>query len=139
MGETSGNSAWFPTYDFPNDKESWELLATVPARMTVVSNGRLVSDVRNKDGSHTTHWSQELPSATYLISVAIAPYARIHDQWRGIPVDYYVYHEDSALARPLFGYTPTSSRRTRSSPASSIRGPSTRRRPSPTSSAARRW
>ena len=53
--------------------------------MTVVSNGRLVSDVRNKNGSHTTHWLQALPSATYLISVAIAPYARIHDQWRGIP------------------------------------------------------
>ena len=38
--------------------------------------------------------------------MTIAPYARIHDRWRGIPVDYYVYHEDSALARPLFGYTP---------------------------------
>ena len=106
MGETTGNSAWCPTYEFPNDKETWELLATVPARMTVVSNGRLVSDARNKDGSHTTHWSQEQPSATYLISVTIAPYARIHDHWRGRPVDYYVYHEDSALARPLFGYTP---------------------------------
>ncbi len=106
MGETTGNSAWFPTYESPNDKETWEVIATVPARMTVVSNGRLVSDARNSNGSHTTRWSQEQPSATYLISIAIAPYARIHDQWRGIPVDYYVYHEDSALARPLFGYTP---------------------------------
>ncbi|MDQ2768824.1 MAG: HEAT repeat domain-containing protein, partial [Gemmatimonadota bacterium] len=106
MGETTGNSAWFPTYDYPNDKETWELLATVPARLTVVSNGRLVGDVKNKDGSHTTHWSESQPSATYLISMTIAPYARIHDQWRGIPVDYYEYHEDSALARPLFGYTP---------------------------------
>jgi len=106
MGETTGNSAWFPTYDFPNDKETWELLATVPTRFTVVSNGRLVSDVKNKGGTHTTHWSQEKPSATYLISMSVAPYARIHDQWRGIPVDYYVYHEDSALARPLFGFTP---------------------------------
>jgi aminopeptidase N len=106
MGETTGNSAWFPTYDYPNDKETWEITATVPAKMTVVSNGRLVSDVRNKNGSHTTHWSQEQPSATYLISLTVAPYARLRDRWRGIPVDYYVYHEDSALARPLFGYTP---------------------------------
>jgi aminopeptidase N len=106
MGETTGNSAWFPTYDYPNDKETWELIATVPSRMTVVSNGRLVSDAKNRDGTHTTHWSQELPVSTYLISMTIAPYARIHDQWRGLPVDYYVYHEDSALARPLFGYTP---------------------------------
>ena len=106
MGETTGNSAWFPTYDFPNDKESWELVATVPSRMTVVSNGRLMSDVKHRDGTHTTTWREELPSSTYLISMTVAPYARIHDQWRGIPVDYYVYHEDSALARPLFGYTP---------------------------------
>jgi aminopeptidase N len=106
MGETRGNSAWFPTYEYPNDKETWEITATIPAKMTVVSNGRLVSDVRNRDGSHTTHWSQEQPSATYLISLTIAPFARIHDQWRGIPVDYYVYHEDSALARPLFSFTP---------------------------------
>ena len=62
---------------------TWEVLATVPARFTAVSNGRLVSDVRNKDGSHTTHWSQEQPSATYLISLIVAPFARIHDQWRG--------------------------------------------------------
>jgi aminopeptidase N len=38
--------------------------------------------------------------------MSVAPYARIRDRWRGIPIDYYVYHEDSALARPLFGYTP---------------------------------
>ena len=106
MGETTGNSAWFPTYEYPNDKESWELIATVPSAMTVVSNGKLVSDVKNRDGTHTTHWSEELPASTYLISMTVAPYARIHDTWRGIPVDYYVYHEDSALARPLFGYTP---------------------------------
>ena len=106
MGETTGNSAWFPTYDFPNDKESWELTATVPTALTVVSNGRLVSDVRQAKGMHTVRWRQELPSATYLISLTIAPFARIHDQWRGKPVDYYVYHQDSALARPLFGYTP---------------------------------
>jgi aminopeptidase N len=106
MGETTGNSAWFPTYDYPNDKESWELIASVPARMTVVSNGRLMSDVKHRDGTHTTRWREELPASTYLISMTIAPYARIHDKWRGMPVDYYVYHEDSALARPLFGFTP---------------------------------
>ncbi len=31
---------------------------------------------------------------------------KVSDRWRGIPVDYYVYPEDSALARPLFGSTP---------------------------------
>ncbi|MBX6330606.1 MAG: HEAT repeat domain-containing protein, partial [Gemmatimonadaceae bacterium] len=106
QGEAQNNHDWFPTYDFPNDKMTWELLATVPDSLTAISNGRLVSDQRNRDHTHTLHWSQEQPSATYLVSLIVGPYARIHDTWRGIPVDYYVYREDTALARPLFHVTP---------------------------------
>ena len=106
QGEAQNNHDWFPTYDFPNDKMTWELLPTVPDSLTAISNGRLVSDQRNRDHTHTLHWSQQQPSATYLVSLIVGPYARIHDTWRGIPVDYYVYREDTALARPLFHVTP---------------------------------
>src|SRR5437773_1756346 len=106
QGEDHDNHLWFPTYDFPNDKMTWEVVATVPKGMTCVSNGRLVSDVTGKDGSRTLDWLQDKPSATYLVSIIVAPLARIHDPWRTTPVDYYVYHEDSALARPLFKPTP---------------------------------
>jgi aminopeptidase N len=51
-------------------------------------------------------WRQAKPSATYLVSLIVAPLAKITDTWRGVPVDYYVYREDSALARPLFHVTP---------------------------------
>src|SRR5881628_132044 len=42
QGEDHNNHFWFPTYDFPNDKMTWELAATVPRQYSVVSNGRLV-------------------------------------------------------------------------------------------------
>ncbi|HEV8380154.1 MAG TPA: M1 family aminopeptidase [Gemmatimonadales bacterium] len=106
QGEDHDNHYWFPTYDFPNDKMTWELVATVPKGMTAVSNGRLVSDLTARDGSRTLDWLQDKPSATYLVSIVVAPLAKVHDVWRNIPVDYYVYHEDSALARPLFKATP---------------------------------
>jgi aminopeptidase N len=106
QGEDHDNHFWFPTYDFPNDKMTWEVVATVPKGMNAVSNGRLVSDVTAKDGSRTLDWLQDRPSATYLVSLVVAPLAKIHDAWRNVPVDYYVYHEDSALARPLFKITP---------------------------------
>jgi aminopeptidase N len=106
QGEDHNNHDWFPTYDFPNDKMTWELIATVPSGMNAVSNGRLVSDVTSRDGARTVHWRQDKPSATYLVSLIVAPLAKIHDQWRGVPVDYYVYHDDSTLARPLFKVTP---------------------------------
>ena len=105
-GGTDGNPRWIPTWGAPNDKETWEVLATVPARLTVVSNGRLVGDRPSPGGMHTVHWSQEKPASTYLISLVAAPLARIRDRWRGRPVDYYVYREDSTRARPLFGRTP---------------------------------
>ena len=105
-GGTDGNPRWLPTLAAPHDKATWELIATVPAALTVVSNGRLVSDKAVAGGLHTTHWSQGKPASTYLISLVAAPLLRIPDRWRDIPLSYYVYPEDSALARPLFGMTP---------------------------------
>src|SRR5205807_1903146 len=43
QGEDHNNHFWFPTYDFPNDKMTWELAATVPRQYSVASNGRLVT------------------------------------------------------------------------------------------------
>ncbi|HEX4684565.1 MAG TPA: M1 family aminopeptidase [Gemmatimonadaceae bacterium] len=106
QGEDMDNHFWFPTYDFPNDKATWELDATVPRGFTAVSNGALVGDTPESNGSHTLHWSQAKPSATYLVSLIVAPLVKVHDAWHGIPVDYYVYAKDSALAWRLFHVTP---------------------------------
>jgi aminopeptidase N len=105
-GGTDGNPRWIPTYGAPHDKATWEVIATVPARLTVVSNGRLVSDRRVAGGLRTTHWAQEKPASTYLISLVAAPLVKLRDRWRDVPLEYYVYPEDSARARPLFGLTP---------------------------------
>jgi aminopeptidase N len=105
-GGTDGNPRWIPTYGPPHDKATWEVIATVPRRFTVVSNGRLVSDRPLAGGLRRTHWSQEKPASTYLISLVVAPLVKLRDAWRDVPVDYYVYREDSALARRLFGVTP---------------------------------
>ena len=105
QGEDHDNHFWFPTYDFPNDKMTWELSATVDRNDMAVSNGRFVSDVK-QGATHTLTWNQDRPSATYLVSLVVAPLARIHDTWEGIPVDYYTYHEDSSKAWRLFHETP---------------------------------
>jgi len=97
QGEDHDNHFWFPTYDFPNDKMTWEVIATVDKSDFAVSNGRLVSDVAH-GATHTLTWNQDRPSATYLVSLVVAPLAKIHDTWQGVPVDYYTYHDDSTKA-----------------------------------------
>jgi aminopeptidase N len=105
QGEDHDNHYWFPTYDFPNDKMTWELVATVPANDLAISNGSLVSNVV-AGPNRTMTWNQASASATYLVSLIVAPLAVIHDTWQGIPVDYYTYHEDSTRAWRLFHVTP---------------------------------
>ena len=106
QGEDMDNHFWFPTYDFPNDKATWELDAVVPAGYTAVSNGALVSQTPGPGGSRTFHWNEARPSATYLVSLIVSRLAKVHDTWRNVPVDYYVYPQDSALAWRLFHVTP---------------------------------
>src|SRR4029077_5586548 len=36
QGEDNNNHYWFPTYDYPNDKMTWELAAPAPQQYTVV-------------------------------------------------------------------------------------------------------
>ena len=71
-GGTDGNPNWIPTQIAPHDKATWDVLATVPAELTVVSNGRLVSD-RRRGSLHTVHWAQEQPASMYLLSIVAAP------------------------------------------------------------------
>ncbi|MEO8090698.1 MAG: M1 family aminopeptidase [Gemmatimonadales bacterium] len=114
-GGTDGNPNWIPTYAGPNDKATWELIARLPVNLSVVSNGRLVSDRPDPPAraagkaaarTHTVHWYQGQPASTYLISLAAAPFRKVSDRWRGVPLDYYVYPEDVGQARRLFGVTP---------------------------------
>ncbi len=105
QGEDDNNHYWFPTYDFPNDKMSWDMVVTVPKGFTAVSNGTLESDETGARG-RTMHWHQAKPSTTYLVSLIVAPLVKVSDTWRNTPVDYYVYPEDSTLAPRLFNVTP---------------------------------
>jgi aminopeptidase N len=113
-GGTDGNPNWIPTYAAPHDKATWDLVARVPSALTVVSNGRLISDTRDrgarggrssKAATHTVHWRQERPASTYLISLVAAPLKKVTDRWRDVPLEYYVSPADLPLARRLFGVT----------------------------------
>jgi len=98
---------WFPCFDYPNDKATSEIVATVKAGLKVASNGRLVGVLEDPAaGTVTYHWSQELPHSTYLIFLAAAPYVVVRDYYRTLPVNYWVYPGDEAKARPTYGKTP---------------------------------
>jgi len=107
QGEAIETRSWVPTYDAPNDKTTWEYLVTADTGLSVLSNGRLVEVATTADGAHQVwHWSQELPASTYLYSVVVGPFAVLRDQWRGIPVEYWVATDTTDAGWRSFGETP---------------------------------
>lgn len=106
QGETQSNSVWFPTLDVPNQKMTQELRITIEDRFKTLSNGLLVSSVKNTDGTRTDIWKQDLPHAPYLVMMAIGEYAIVKDSWRGREVSYYVEPKFEGVARRIFGNTP---------------------------------
>jgi len=98
---------WFPCFDYPNDKVTNEIVATVKSGLKVAANGRLVSVVESRPaGTVTYHWSQELPHSTYLIFLAAAPYVVVQDSYKTLPVNYWVYPQDEKKAIATYGKTP---------------------------------
>jgi len=73
QGEASWNSLWFPCHDWPNERLTTEIIATVPTGFEVVSNGRLLTKEPAKDNDKLTawHWLQDKPHANYLVMLAI--------------------------------------------------------------------
>jgi aminopeptidase N len=97
---------WIPCYDYPNQKQTTEVIATVPGNWFALSNGRLLRDKKNRDGTRTFHWHQDRPHATYLITLAAGEFARIDASRPDLTVDYYVEEKDLEDGRRTFARTP---------------------------------
>lgn len=111
QGETQANSVWFPTIDSPNAKTTQEIYITVKDKYVTLSNGDLISSKKNKDGTRTDYWKQDLPHAPYLFMMAIGEYSIVKDSYTKkdgskIEVNYYVEPEYEKDAKGIFGETP---------------------------------
>ncbi|MFZ0499043.1 MAG: M1 family metallopeptidase [Steroidobacteraceae bacterium] len=106
QGEPEFNHYWFPCWDYPNDMSTSETVTTVPAGQVVVSNGKLLS-VKRAAGQVTYDWVESVPHSSYLLSLAIGPWAKTSDSYKGKPVDYYVPRGVAAAeVKRLFHLTP---------------------------------
>ena len=106
QGETEATSVWCPTIDRPNQKTTNEILMRVPAKWVTLSNGKLVKQTPNTDGTRTDHWKMEQPHAPYLFFMGAGEMSVVKDLWKGKEVSYYVEKEYASVAKKIFGNTP---------------------------------
>lgn len=106
QGETESNSVWMPTIDKPNQKSTEEITMTVPMKFVTLSNGLLVNQKKNADGTRSDTWKLDLPHAPYLFFMGAGEFSIIKDSYQGKEVNYYVEKEYANVARKIFGNTP---------------------------------
>jgi aminopeptidase N len=106
QGETESSSAWFPTIDKPNQKTTAEISIAVPAKYVTLSNGKLVSQVKNANGTRTDTWKMDLPHSPYLFMMAVGNFKIYRDKWKDKEVNYYLEPAYAPYAKQIFGTTP---------------------------------
>jgi aminopeptidase N len=106
QGETESSSAWFPTIDKPSQKTTEEIYMTVPSKYVTLSNGKLVSQKNNGNGTRTDYWKMDLPHSPYLFMMAVGDFKITKDVWKGKEVSYYLEPKYAPYAKTIFGYTP---------------------------------
>ncbi|MBK8944927.1 MAG: T9SS type A sorting domain-containing protein [Ignavibacteriae bacterium] len=107
LSEPYGASDWFPCKDTPADKaDSSDVWITADDFFYSVSNGKLIEEINNGNGTKTFKWKNSYPIAHYLISLAMTNYEIYEQQFeyaedKFMPVIHYNYPENLTDARKL--------------------------------------
>ncbi len=103
-GFSTDNHSWFPCFDYPNTRSSYEIRVTVPKDYTVISNGSLVDRI---DGDFSTFiFKEDFKFPAYLASVIAGKFNSLKQEWQGIPITSYYLPRFEGLAERAFKNTP---------------------------------
>jgi aminopeptidase N len=106
QGETEETRFWVPTYDFPNDKTTWEFYIWTAKGERALSNGKLAGS-RTAGDSIEWHWVLDKPASTYLMTAVVGKYTVLQDKpWRKVTIGYWTYPDSVQAARRGFAKTP---------------------------------
>ncbi|MCG3205640.1 MAG: hypothetical protein KCHDKBKB_02362 [Elusimicrobia bacterium] len=107
QGEDEYARYWFPCHDAPHERTTTEVIATVPQGFKAISNGKLLRTThQTRKKTSTFHWRQDIPHATYLVTLAVGRFSELKESWRGKPVQYFCEKGREADAKRAFGKTP---------------------------------
>ncbi|CAD0009202.1 M1 family metallopeptidase [Flavobacterium chungangense] len=106
-----GASVWWPCKDHMYDEvEKMLISVNVPGDLTDVSNGRLQSVKKQKDGTKTFNWYVSNPINNYGVNINIGDYVNFSEKYEGekgnLDCDYYVLRDNLALAKEQFKDAP---------------------------------
>lgn len=106
-----GASVWWPNKDHMYDEvENMLISVNVPGNLTGVSNGRLQSVKKLKNGTKTYNWYVSNPINNYGVNINIGDYVSFSEKYQGekgtLDCTYYVLRDNLAKAKEQFKDVP---------------------------------
>jgi aminopeptidase N len=106
-----GASVWWPNKDHMYDEvENMLISVNVPGNLMDVSNGRLLSVKKLKDGTKTYNWYVSNPINNYGVNINIGDYVSFSEKYQGekgnLDCTYYVLRDNLAKAKEQFKDVP---------------------------------
>ncbi|TWT29724.1 M1 family aminopeptidase [Blastopirellula retiformator] len=90
QGESHFARQWFPCFDYPNERSTTEVICRVPEAMSVVSNGKMLSnEVDPKSGLRVVHWLHDKPHVNYLICLVAGNLEKLEKMAGDVPLGFY--------------------------------------------------
>lgn len=74
---------WFPCFDNFTEKAYYDVRITTQGTHSAICGGTLLSQQNNPDATKTWHWKLNKPVPSYLVSVAVGPFAFVHKTFTG--------------------------------------------------------
>jgi aminopeptidase N len=103
QGEAIHARHWYPCFDEPNEKFTSEVTCRVPEGMTVLSNGRKLSEVKDTaTGLVAVRWLQDKPHVNYLVTLVAGYFRKLEDRHGQIPLGFYTPPSDFLYAASSF-------------------------------------
>ncbi len=103
QGQTHSAPHWYPSFDYPNERFTSEVICRVPTDMTVLSNGRLIAEKRDAEsGLKAVRWLQDKPHVNYLSALAAGRFRRIKSRYKDVPLAFYTPTSQIAMAQNSF-------------------------------------
>ena len=99
-------SQWMVCVDDPADKATLNFKLILPANLTPIANGELVSQRELPNNKRVSEWQQRTPTSTYIFGFAAGPFQVVKEKRGNVELQYLATNYSEAEVRRIFRATP---------------------------------
>jgi aminopeptidase N len=99
-------SQWMVCVDDPSDKATFSFKLILPANLTPIANGQLISERAVPNNKRASEWEQKTPIPTYIFGFTAGPFHVVKEKHGNVEFQYLATNFNETELRRIFRDTP---------------------------------